>query len=1324
MLKGLPYVIPLLAAPSLLAQATCGSLQLTPDYSFAIGASSGGSAYSFTLGGQILSQGPMPQLALFHFDNSLNSSFGTAPAQSNGTSFVPGKFGTAVTVAPGGALSYPQAGNLSFADGTVEMWVSPQYDGGSAIYTGNEGTPQAQVLFDSFWGAGELVLAIANHGGGPYFYVGAAGVYAGYPQVSGITGWKSGEWHHLAFTYSAALGRLRLYVDGTLAQENDANISFPAASPNTFTIAGDAFGDQSAFAVDEVRITKNEMPAGAIAYDASRSGPFADDEVYLSLSAVSPGQLNYTVSGCGSIMYAYTGVPIIGFTPPNGLLSAGSTSVSVAFNTIQPTTCGYSVGSAADYASMHPLDGSATATHQGVVNGLSFDPRKVNQVFFRCASNPDYLESHTYRSVAAPGGPFPRIGNIWIGEYLYTNAPQNAQNNQLFLGAGGLSAAQVLQLRASNSNVLNIPAVNVADNGGEGNPPDSYYLKDVNGNKIVDWCSPPRYLLNVTNPKVQQFLGQFAYQQLSQSNFVSDGVFLDSFGTTISQPFTDCLGNTVKIDSNGDGVADDPAVLNAAWSAGEYAVVSAFRSLAPGAYVSGHVLEAPAQPQSLAGFNGTSLEFYPQSVREGQTPFAQLWDLYQAWESQSVAPAITMVQACPPNQLSYGYGYHPLNALLPSTIAFAQSFYPNMRFGLGLTLMGNGYFGFDFGDEAPPVNWWYDEYNFNLGYPLSAAAQIGTGAAPNLLMNGGFESGLTGWQLNVVNDGQGKATVTPDNSIVAVGTGAAHLDIISPGTVNWHVMFEQDNLPLTARTEYQVQFWARADTPRTITVFSQGGPPNFTNYGLFAQIAIGTGWSLYSAPFTATATANDARLEFWVGDVAGNVWLDGVALSVAPPQVYRRDFSNGIVLLNGEGTPRTVTLESGFQRFMGTQAPLYQYIVDDSDSGFSDTGSWNTVAYNTGAYSGAGSGPNLPAEPQNQNGPYYHCWNGACHELDSGSGQAQWNLYLPADGQYSIQVWLPAAPNAANWTKNAVYEVVAAGNVVATATIDQTTAAAGDGWHMVATVNLSARDALFLTVHNAGAGVLIADAVYVTSTALYNDGSPAAQVTLGAFDAILLQREQPALIPVTVQTNPTGLSFTVDGGAPVVAPQTINLTAGGHVLAVGSPQAGTAGVQYTFGSWSDGGAAAHSISVMGSGGSFTAAFQTQYQLNLTANPGPGGVLAPSSGIYFNAGKIATVSAVANSPYYFDSWSGGAVGNTNPLFIAMNGPVSITATFTVPGFTCNLTGDNSPQVSDVQLIVNEALGLAPPAHDLNRDNMLNVADIQKEIQAAIGVGCIY
>jgi hypothetical protein len=52
-------------------------------------------------------------------------------------------------------------------------------------------------------------------------------------------------------------------------------------------------------------------------------------------------------------------------------------------------------------------------------------------------------------------------------------------------------------------------------------------------------------------------------------------------------------------------------------------------------------------------------------------------------------------------------------------------------------------------------------------------------------------------------------------------------------------------------------------------------------------------------------------------------------------------------------------------------------------------------------------------------------------------------------------------------------------------------------------------------VHNGDSASLIADAVYVTSAALYNDGTPAPQVTLAPMDGILLQRQQPVLLPAS-----------------------------------------------------------------------------------------------------------------------------------------------------------------------------------------------------------------
>jgi hypothetical protein len=55
-------------------------------------------------------------------------------------------------------------------------------------------------------------------------------------------------------------------------------------------------------------------------------------------------------------------------------------------------------------------------------------------------------------------------------------------------------------------------------------------------------------------------------------------------------------------------------------------------------------------------------------------------------------------------------------------------------------------------------------------------------------------------------------------------------------------------------------------------------------------------------------------------------------------------------------------------------------------------------------------------------------------------------------------------------------------------------------------------------------------------------------------------------------------------------------------------------------------------------------------------------------------------------------------------------------------SCDINADGFTNVADVQLIINEALGVSPATHDLNHDGAVNVADVQKVINAALGLGC--
>jgi hypothetical protein len=65
----------------------------------------------------------------------------------------------------------------------------------------------------------------------------------------------------------------------------------------------------------------------------------------------------------------------------------------------------------------------------------------------------------------------------------------------------------------------------------------------------------------------------------------------------------------------------------------------------------------------------------------------------------------------------------------------------------------------------------------------------------------------------------------------------------------------------------------------------------------------------------------DASLRFDVGGEAGDVWIDDAHFQRGVTSIWRRDFQNGIVLVNPAANALTVPLGSTFQRIMGIADP-------------------------------------------------------------------------------------------------------------------------------------------------------------------------------------------------------------------------------------------------------------------------------------------------------------------------------------------------------------------------------------------------------------------
>jgi len=161
-------------------------------------------------------------------------------------------------------------------------------------------------------------------------------------------------------------------------------------------------------------------------------------------------------------------------------------------------------------------------------------------------------------------------------------------------------------------------------------------------------------------------------------------------------------------------------------------------------------------------------------------------------------------------------------------------------------------------------------------------------------------------------------------------------------------------------------------------------------------------------------------------------------------------------------------------------------------------------------------------------------------------------------------------------------------------------------------------------------------------------------------------------VQVTVQTNPPGRFFTVDGTTYSTSQTFAWVPAFSHTISTTSPQNGGAGIQYAWTSWSDGGGMSHTVAPIANT-TYTANFTTQYFL--TMNSGTGGTVTPLSN-WFNSGQTVVITASPSSGYSFNGWTGSGPGSftgaSNPANITMNGPISETA-----GFILNATARKTP-----------------------------------------------
>ena len=180
-------------------------------------------------------------LLLLHLDDSFTGAQGEVGTPS-GVTFTAGRYDQGIQVGEGDSLYYPTAGNLDPAQGSIEFWLKPDWNGNDeASYTffevGYDWFNRMRIMKD---GANNLRLMVWDDD-------------TEYGVAYNVGHWLAGEWHHVAATWQG--NQIALFVDGVQVGWTDG-VTMPSVLADELFVGSAALEPQYAQGVmDEFRIS-------------------------------------------------------------------------------------------------------------------------------------------------------------------------------------------------------------------------------------------------------------------------------------------------------------------------------------------------------------------------------------------------------------------------------------------------------------------------------------------------------------------------------------------------------------------------------------------------------------------------------------------------------------------------------------------------------------------------------------------------------------------------------------------------------------------------------------------------------------------------------------------------------------------------------------------------------------------------------------------------------------------------------------------------------------------------------------------------------------
>lgn len=243
-------------------------------------------------------------------------------------------------------------------------------------------------------------------------------------------------------------------------------------------------------------------------------------------------------------------------------------------------------------------------------------------------------------------------------------------------------------------------------------PPEEAFLHTVDGKRIAGW--PGTEMLNFASPEAIEVLAD-AVERRMAAGVDLDGFFIDCMFSYFDSWAVEIeTRKKVQIDADGDGKEDTPESLDQAWRKGKRELVKKLRAKL------GEDILIMINAQNAGEFvkdevNGNYLEDYVDYTISHNWDFKYILDLYLGWCDTPHKRNCTTINATsghwPEYEAARRLPYDECCDVLTAGYDQLQ----RMRYGLGVALLGDGFYGFDLNTRWRGQHWWYPEFDAPLG---------------------------------------------------------------------------------------------------------------------------------------------------------------------------------------------------------------------------------------------------------------------------------------------------------------------------------------------------------------------------------------------------------------------------------------------------------------------------------------------------------------------------------------------------------------------------------------------------------------------------------